>query len=289
MAESNIFGVFGIKAFVPVNKTTGVPYGRYRVLGGAELSLESDKVELRGGANRYSWATEYGAINAELALTIREYPEFAFQLHLQGTTVISSAETGGTAGTLANKSGTSVVNATNGIASIGVLAGSEADLKTGKYIVEAVGTATVDVYYIGSEYDSYQDDYLKITSSPLNVEAGGGSTVTITGFGLEFTLGTGSGLLTVNETAEADVRKINTGNHITTIGQANIEVKEFKAFLFGEDQKDGNQVYIEIDRCSGVGLPLSFAEKEFSETEVTMNIDYSVADNRVFKIFKIFG
>lgn len=287
MSESKVFPVYGIKAITLINRSTGKPHGRYRVLGGAELNVSADKVSLMGGASRWPWATEYGAYSdAEITMTVREYPEFGFRYIAQGSSVIATAETSGNVGTLTNKSGTSAFNATVGIATVNVVEASKSAVKTGRFVVEAVGTGTVDVYYIGSQYDSYENDVLKITSSPLAI-ANGASTV-ITGWGIALSGGSGVAM-NVGDTMYVDVRKVNTGAEEITVGRSVESVQEFEAWIISEDQKTGDQFRIWIPRCSASGLPVSMTEKEMSETEITLSIDYDSTLDTAYKIYKVKG
>lgn len=288
MSENTVFPVYGIKAIVLNDRNTGKPYGRYRVLGGAELNVSADKVTLMGGANRWPWATEWGAYgDAEITMTVREYPEFGFRYLAQGSSVITSAETAGNISTLTNKNGTSVFAASAGIANVNVVGGSESALKTGRFVTEAVGTGTIDVYYIGSQYDSFENDTLKITSVPLAIAAGA-STV-LTGWGIAFSGGSGSINLTVGDTMYFDVRKVNAGAEVITVGRASESVTEFEAWLMAEDQKTGDQFRIWIPKCSASGLPVSMTEKEMSETEITLSIDYDNTADAAYKVFKVRG
>lgn len=287
MAEGNVFGIYGIKALALVNRTTGVPYGRYRVLGGGEITMSADKVQLMGGAQKFSWATEWGVYDTEISMTIREYPEFGFRMLLQGSSVVNAAESAGNVSALSNKSGTSLATGTTGIA-VSAIAGG-ANLKTGKYTVVSLGTGTIDVYYVGSQSDSYETSTLKINSTPLS-QGGGGETASLTAYGLTFTSrAAGSSDLHVGDTATFTVRKINTGNEEIAIGRASETVTEFTAYLFGEDQKTGDQFYVEIPRCSASGLPIKMTEKEYSESEVTLSFDYDATLDYALKVYKVKG
>ena len=288
MPEGKVFGVYGIKAFVLVDRNTGKPYGRYRVLGGGEISLKADKVQLMGGAQKFSWATEWGTYDAEINLTVREYPEFGFRLMLQGSSIIQAAESTGNVSSFAVKSGTSITTGTTGI-SVAAISGSEANLKTGHYIADVTGTGTIDVYYVGSQSDSYEDSTLKINSVAVTL-GGGGATADLTSYGLRFTSrAAGSQDLHVGDTATFDVRKVNTGGEQIAIGRAGETVQEFSGYLFGEDQKTGDQFYVEIPKCSASGLPISLKEKEFSESEVTLTFDYDTTVDYAIKVYKIKG
>ncbi len=284
MTESNVQGVFGIKAAILYDRTTGIPFGRYRVLGGSELNLTSESIDLVGGAQRYPWDSEFGAIDAEISLTIREYPNFAFEKHLGATAVENAAETGAGSSAIENKNGTSVVSATTGIASIAISTASE--VKTGIYILKAVSATTVDVYFMSSQFDSYQNDILKINATPITVPSSG-STVVITSHGIEITGGSGTVAFVTDDTATFDTRKINVSSDIISVGSASATYPEFGVFLAAQDSSSGRQMYIDVFRCKGVGLPLSFNSFEFAESEISIKPLYDSAKDGVFEITRV--
>jgi hypothetical protein len=288
MTESRPFAIYGIKTVALNSRSTGLPYGRYRVLAGGEINLTSEKVALMGGAQRFPWAHEFGVFESEIRMTVREYPEFGFKYMLQGSSVIQAAETTGNVGSLTNVNGTTVAAGTTGIAAVAAIAGSESNLKTGRYIVKATGSYTVDVYYLGSKYDSYEDDVLKVTSAALTIPGTSG-TVNLTAFGLTFTgRSTDLGMVS-NATARFDVRKVNTGAEVIEIGKSSETPHEFEAFFFAEDRSNGDQFYVHAPKCVASGLPISLNEKAFSESEVTFSFDYDPALDYALKIYKIKG
>lgn len=289
MGEGNIFGIFGIKAFALVNKTTGIPYGRYRVIGGGEIAMTAKKVELKGGAQKFPWAVEFGFYDSEIKMTVREYPTFGFQLLNQGSAVIGSAEVNGNVSAITGIVGTSLIAGTTGI-SVAATAGAQANLQTGYYAGIAIGTGSIDLYYVGTQTDSYQDATLKVTATPL-VLGGAGVTAIVAAFGLTFTSrAVGSSVFTAGDSFSFEVRKINTGNQQIAIGRAaNSTPTNFIAYLLGEDQKTGDQFYAEVPNSVCSGLPLKLKEKEFSESEVVMSFNYDPVKDYAIKINKLQG
>lgn len=280
--------IFGVHSVTPYKRADGLPYGILKVLGGSSLSLAGELIGLNGGSSKYEWAVEDGRITAEMSLKVKEYPDFLFELFLGKAPTANSAEASGNASTLTNKKGSSVMVGTTGIASVGVKSGSEADLKFGKYVVKAVSSTTVDVYF-SSDADinrgtdgEYQNDALKITASALTITTS--SAVTIPNFGLELTGGSGTIGMTTNDTATFEVRPINDKSMTVTIGATTDEFPEFGAIVMA--QKRGNQEMFEIDclRCKGIGMPLGFEEVAYSEAEIKIKAFYDSTQNAVFKL-----
>lgn len=281
--------LYGIHSFSPYSRTDGLFYGIAKVLKSGSIALSAELNELMGGSQKYAWHVEEGGISAELALKFSQYDDFLYTLFLGATPTANAAETGGSVTTLTNKKGTSVKQATTGIASVLTLSGSESDIKFGKFVVKAVSATTVDVYFSSDEdigrgtNGSYQNDLLKITASPLTITAS--TPVTVTGFGVKLTGGSGTIGMTTGDTATFSSRPINTASMDVTIGGvADTLFPEFGAILMA--QKLGNQEMFEIDafRCKGAGMPHMFEENAFSEAEVKVKLMYDSALDGIMAI-----
>lgn len=274
--------VFGIHSVSPYNRDTGLAYGELRVLESSSFTSETEIIELFGGSNKYAWAAEDGQTTAELNLSVSEYPDFLIELFLGRAPTANAAETGGSVTTLTNKYGSTVFNATTGIASVSVLSGSESDVKFGKYIVKAVSATTVDVYLL-SDVDiargtngTVQSDGIKITASPLTITSG--ADTNIPNFGLKLTGGSGTinlGASPFGNTATFSARPINSKSMDVVIGSTvNTLFPEFGALCMA--QKRGNQELFELDvhRCKGASLPIGFTRNEFSNSEINIKCLY---------------
>lgn len=290
MATSNLSApreLFGIHNFTPVNKSTDVPYGTIKVIGNANLTHTGDLVELTGGSNPNAVAVERGVITNEIAVTVKEYNPF---LHtLAGADVVNnSAETGGfagsfsgTSGAITNRIGTSVSDASTGIASVGVKSGSEDELKDGTYLVVAASSTTVDVYQVtdmafrnGTD-EGFEDDSLKITASALTITTG--SPTDITTFGLELTGGSGTIGMTTGDSAIFTVRSINDKSSIITYGENPTPI-EFEGYFYSQRTINGNYVMIRAPRCVFVDFPMNMTEQEFSTTDFTIKLLFDTTE-----------
>lgn len=288
MALSEPRVIFGVHSVTPYSRSTGLPYGIVRVLKDSSLSLAGELIELSGGSNKYPWAVEDGKITSEMSLKFDEYPDFVFELFLGKAVTSNAAEASGNVSALVDKNGTTVVDASTGIASVAALAGSEANLKLGKYVVVAASATTIDIY-ASTDIDltrgtdaEFQSDLLKLTASPLTITSGGNTDVT--SLGLRFVGGAGVIAMTIGHTATFDVRPINTGSTVVRIGASTDTTPEFGSIIMA--QKRGNGELFEIDafRCKATGLPIGFAEKAFSELEAKAKLLYDSAKQGVFDI-----
>jgi hypothetical protein len=286
MALSNPRIIYGVHSFTPYSRTTKLPYGTVLALGASSFSLEGELVSLTAGANKYPWAVEESTITAELSLTLKEYPDFLFELFLGKAPTANAAETSGSVTTLTDVYGGSVVAAT-GLASAGLKSGQSATVKFGYYVVKAASTTTVDVYAMsnvdaarGTDFD-FQNDALKITASPLSITTG--AAVEIPGTGIELTGGAGTIGMTTGDTAVFQTRPVNSKSMDVTVGSTIDVFPEFGAICVAKQRGNGEMLELDIFRCKAVGLPIGLSENEFSEAEVKAQAYYDSSQSGVFK------
>lgn len=288
MALSQPKTLFGIHQATLYQRLNGLPYGTLRVLGGSTLSLTGELVQLMGGSSRYPWDAQDGTVSAELALKPKEIPNFLIQV-LLGKSPTETLNDAGSVDVLANVKGTSVLNATTGIDNVGVKSGSEADMKFGKYIVKAVSATTVDVYAMtnvdfrrGADVQ-YEDDTLKITSSPLTITGSGGVTE-LPNFGVEFTGGSGVVAMTVDDTAEFEIYPPSLEKVVADIGGLADCIPEFGAIITAQKKGDGSMWLFDCYRIKALGLPFGMEEKAYNEPEITATLLYDSDKDALFKM-----
>lgn len=286
MARSAPRIIYGVHGCTPYSRTTGLPYGELRVLKGSSLSLQGELQEQMGGSSKYAWAAEEGTITSELSLNVGELPNFMFELFLGKAPTENAAETSGNVSTLTDKNGTSVVDATNGILSVALLSGSSANLKFGKYVVKAVGTAIFDVYYltgldVGRGTDgTFLADSMKIASSVAFTA----SVASIPAFGLQFNqVGTPS--FTTGDTATFEVRPVNSASSTVRIGgTVSQSFPEFGALVYSQKRAVAGGQLFEIDlfKCKAAGMPLPFEMGAFAGFEVKAKVLYDDVLDGIF-------
>ena len=283
--------IFGVHSITMYNRTNWIPYGIIKVVGSISANFSGDFVDLFGGSNRFPWDSEAGNLDVTIEGTVKEYHPMLFSQFLGGSVVQNAAEATGNVGTLTNRLGT-LVEATTGIASATALGGSEDDLKDAILVVRAVSATTVDVYaftdvdFANGAPISFEDDELKITATPLTVPGTGG-TVTIPGTGVELTGGSGAIALTIGDTAYVYTRKINEGSEIITLGQALQAFPEFGVKIASQRKANGDTFMSQFYRCKGIGLPINFAEKEWSEADLSIKALYDSCKDSIGQIRRI--
>lgn len=286
MALSDPRIVFGVHSISPYSRTTGLPYGILKVIGSANLSLNSDLEQLYAGSNKFAWAAENKTVSAELTAKVKAYPGFLFELFLGSTVTDAGADTAGTVSTIANKYGTSMVAAT-GLASVAVLTASKANLKFGKYVIKATGATDFKIYLL-SDIDilrgtdeTYVDDTLEI-ATVSGVSTGANSDVA--DLGLRFTGGASATAFVTGDTATFEVLPPSTKSSSIVVGKSTDTFPAFGALLLAQKRATGEMFEIDAHYCVGGGLPINMEENAFSQPELKMNCLYDSSLNRVFTI-----
>lgn len=293
MSLSRNQSVFGIHSICAYNPETLEPYGIAKVVGSLSMTNSGEQIPLHGGASLYPWEIEAGIISAEGSFMFKEVPDWSFGAFQGNAATTNAAETGGSAGTLANIKGITILDAATGIASVGVETGEEDNIKTGLYMVKAVTATTVDVYALtdvdfrrGTDL-TYQDDALKITASALTIAMG--APVSIPDTGLELTGGSGTIDMVVGDTAWFDARSINTGSTTVTVG-ANGNTFVDVGILCAAQKKGNNEIFmLDILRTKATGFPFNFTEKAWMESEINFQAYRDATRDAVYRFIRVDG
>lgn len=288
MALSQPRTLFGIHEIVMYQRTTGIPYGSLRVLGGSTLTVTGEIVQLLGGSSKFPWDAQDGNISAEISIKPKEIPPFLFQV-LLGVSPTETLNDPGNVADFANVFGTSVLEATTGIASVGVTSGDEADLKFGKYVIKANDQGNeIDVYALssvdfltGTDLE-YLDDSLKINSAAIVIPDTGG-TIVIAELGIEFTGGSGTVALVENDTATFDINPPSTEEMYAKVGEFGACIPEFGAIVTAQKKGDGSMWLFDCYRVKALGFPFGMEEKAYNEAELTGTLLYDSLKNGVFQ------
>jgi len=280
--------LFGIHSILFYRRSDGTPYGPpLKVLASGGVDLPADFEDLTGGSEKFVLASEPKTITPEMKVTTKDYADYLYQLFMGATVTKNAAEASGNVSTLTNYKGTSVVAAT-GIASVSALAGSEANLKFGRYVVKAISATTVNVL-VSSDIDlrrgtdvSYQNDDLELLATDVTITTGADSN--IASLGIKLTGGAGAIAMVAGDTAEFEVRPINAGSSVIDIGDVGTEFPEFGAIIYAQKRGSGEMFEIECYRCIGAGLPMNFEEKVFAQAELTIKVLKDFTLDRVMRI-----
>ena len=292
MAESSKRLNFRIHALVPYNRTTGVPYGNFKVLGSGSMNSTFESVSLMGGSQRGAWGVEVTTANHDFTCGIKEWPDALYQIFLGIAPTATAASLTGSVQNFANKSGTSIFDASTGIATATSKSGAEADLKASSYVVKYVSATTVDVYMMSDVQKkkgtdiTLQDDLQKITVTPLTITA---STATeIPGTGVELTGGSGIIALTATDTATFDTYPIHSGVSEVVIGSSAENFIEFGCWVIAQETASNAIFMIDIYKGFATsGANLAFGEKEYAETDIVIKALYDQVKDGVYKVYHI--
>lgn len=288
MSLSNPRIIYGVHSITPYNRDSKLAYGILKVIGSAEIALSTSIEQLYAGSNKFSWAAEAKTISTELKAKVKAYPGFLFELFLGSTVTDSGADTAGATTTLTNQTGTSLVHATTGIASVAVLAASKANLKFGKYVAKVLTSTTIGLY-LYSDIDikrgtdvEYSDDTLLLDVSTITISTGANTDVA--DLGLRFAGGSGAIAMTVGDTATFEVKPPSTSSSLIVVGGSNDSLPNFGALFLSQKRATGEMFEIDASNVIGAGLPISMQEQAFSQPEVTLTCLYDSVLDRVFSI-----
>ena len=288
LSENRI--IYGIHNMTPYRRTDRLPYGILKVIGGGTLSFSAETEKLFGGSNKFAWASESKTIDSTFSATVKSLPDFLFELYLGASISTTAASaTGSVTTALTNSLGTSVLNATTGVASATVKVGSEADLKDSIYVVKAVSATTVDVYAItdiafnkGTAINDFENDALKVTAAPITIVASTAATIPNTG--IELTGGSGTIGMTDGDTAYYRVSAAHGGVSVMTLGQSASSFPEHGLVCLSAKRADGSLFEIDLLKAVGSGFPIALEETVFSIPELTIDLLYDSTANAIAKI-----
>lgn len=249
-------------------------FGTGEILGAAEIDIKPEMVKLEGGSSLIPFDVATGRASGEITATFKDYKK---QLHRFLYPWIAGSETEDTTGdptgaitTLTNIVGTTAKSATIGIASVGIVSGSESLLPVGKYKVVATAAATVDVY---CDTDltgklTYQNNDGKVNSAALTITTGGNTDFN----GIRFVGGSGTIGMTVGDVAFFEVRPVSSYTNIQRYGVAGAYQREFLLRIYNEVV--GNKIRCsEFYRCKAIASTAPSAlDKDWSSMEATIQI-----------------
>lgn len=281
MAIEKVRGLFGIRYVIPYNITSRKPYTILRAVG--EISLENDieKKDLLGGHVEAPHDTEYGQPIPALSGTVREYPAGLFQI-LETTTVTeNAAETSGNVSTVTNGTGTSVINAGNGISNVTANPAQLSNLVFGRYVFVATAAQTVDIH-LAANYGSFLDMTGQAVAS---VDCSSAGSVQVNALGIVLTV-VGTSAFTTADTGYCDVRPVNTGSTEILVG-AGTEPSNFGVMLIFPTKTDGVQHWIDIFNVSGRGMPFKGVSREFSEFDINWSPLARSSDGAVYQFTRL--
>lgn len=285
MPLSNPVGMYGIQQATIIDRTTKAMFAML-VLGDFDNQNNEPLVPLYGGGSPYPWDVASGHADAKLKMNVKQYDLNALK-YLGGSistsfTENSSGEASGYASGLTNEVGTSISNATTGVASIGIQSGQNPVF--GNYLLKAASATTVDVY-LDNQLDgvSYVDDTLKITSSPLTVPGTGGN-VNIPNTGLKIVGGSGTVAFTTADIASFSARPQNAYNYEYQGGVPGVSKPEFMLRIFTEKLGGNKYRYIEYPRVKANGVSFKNKEKNWSDFETELMVLFDSAKNYAWKV-----
>lgn len=243
-----------------------------KILDSGESDLAAELIPLTGGSAQLPWGAAPGTAAGTITLGIKEHsPEllrFLAPWSADVDTLDADGEASGSITTAANAKGTSVINATTGIASVTIAAASS--LKPGNYKIVATAAATIDIYLdndLGGNVN-YQNNSGKINTAAITIASGAGTDY----LGLTITGGSGTIGFTTGDIATFTVQPISSFVYKRKGGLIGTTPLEFKLVMFAE--KINNKYrFVQYNRCiASSDITTKFMNKEWSVTEASIQI-----------------
>lgn len=262
---------FGVKAAIFYDRKDFKPVGVFRVISSFEFAREIEKLPLTGGHRNGPWAVEAGEPTNSLTATLMEFPNFAFtQLDNANQTDTLGEDTSGFVGTIANKSGVSVADATTGIASVSIIASSEDKVPLGKIVVAATSVATeVDVYLLGDVASGSIPVVNELTLLAAGVTVPGtGGTIDIPDYGITLTGGSGTVAFVDGDTAYFEARPANTKTTEIVMGDKS-DLKNLGLVLVYPRNSNGQHRIVDFPKVAVGGTSFAGNTREYAEFEFT--------------------
>lgn len=265
---------FGIKAIVPYNRETYVPYGFSEVVSSGGIELSGEMVTLQGGSNRYSYDAAHGFIEPKMTVTTKEFPSWIYNLMLGTEPKVTEVKDAGIVQNIMNRKGTSLQSDD---AITGVAVETNGNLKFGRYTVKAVTATTIDIF-ASSDVDAGEgaassfltlfNDQLKVNKTALEVADGKNIEVPQLGITLEVAA-TVSGIVQGDTFTFEIVPKADYFREVT-IGKNTDKFPVFGMYAISENIKGSSLCLIDCFKCKANGFPQAFNEKSWAESELSI-------------------
>lgn len=280
---------YSISSMTFIDRETGLPVGEtIQSFTSATFNRNVAIVEQKGGVGNETQCAKAGEVTHELTVAFGDRPSSEIIELLTGAKVTKrAAETSGAVTTLVNKKGTTIANATTGIASVGIISGKETDLKYTTYVVKAVSATTVNIYaYSNNDFNrgtastfitpsakTIAEGVTIATGTALQLES---PTITNGAFGVELTGGSGTIAMTIGDTATFEVRPPNSTSEEWVLGELGSKLKYFElectGYLCNSDAVQRLRIY----KVIGGSFNHSMTVDEFTNQELTLTV---VRDN----------
>lgn len=283
MSESiarNIQGIHDVRFF---SRTDWSSIAHFRVLGDVNIEMSAEFAELKGGSNLFVWDSAISAFNPKVSIVCREMSADIVSALADGNVTEYAADANGDVLFEANVSGSTIYDATTGIATITALSGSESNLKEGWYVAAYSAAAKVKIYALSSAgfsqgtditYDN-DDGY---TGDDITITTGGNTD--ITDLGLRFTGGSGAIAFTSGHSMKFYVQKIHGGAYTATLGEQPMTFPEMGCIISSEDNA-GTIYNMLLYRVKAAGMSFPFKEKGYGEYTINMSVMYDSAQNAI--------
>ena len=269
--------IYGIHSMVLLDYLTHAPVSYLKAIGGANLELSGESVQLEGGSALYPLDSEIVKISSKTSFTAREYPLSAMEQMLGGSKTIYPASPLGQVVDKMNLTGASGDNLV-----ISLNDASE-DLKGGEYAFIFTDVDKGKLYAMSDiGGGSFEDpENLDITGEIILSD----TEFDVTGYGIALASQGIPNFVSGDSCKFRIIEPDKTGEKLK-VGALSSTFKEFGALVYAQKRGTNQIVYIELFRVKVYGMPISFEEKKFSEWQVDMELLYDDKRDGVFEFVR---
>jgi len=256
-----------------------------RAIQSVEYTNEIEAVKNTGGDAAGPWMIEGGQPDPQLNMVVTEIRAGLYSAVEDSTITTNAAETGGSVGAIANTSGVTIQDGTNGIVSVAASSTNQANLQAGTYIFKiGSGAGLVNIY--GASLAPNLTDINNLLAEDVDCSTPG--TVEVAAAGITLTVAGVPAFVAGDVAVCEDVRPVNVGSNKISIGSSsNPTLKQVT--LIQPKQVTGDIYVITIPKLFlPGGLPFGAATREFSEITISGSPQVS-DDGSVYEIDQILG
>jgi hypothetical protein len=288
MAKTESYKVFGAADIVGYDRTTHEILFCVQAIGDVNSDFTAEIEDLVGGANNYPLAKAVKSFKSSCKATIKEYNPALMEILTGGTKTLHTVSTTGDVTDEANVVGTSLYGSA-GFSAVAVVTGDEADQKEGWFMALAASTTTIDIYAYNPQglargtSVTIQDDYNKITASPLTIPSTTGAELTCADLGIKFTRGAAARSVTQDDAFIFYVQKPATTAYKLKFGAANTTFDNIGVMITSQ-LYNGYMMIIHFYNALAVGAAFPLKHKGWAEYEINIEPMYDSTEDAVGEI-----
>lgn len=275
---------FGLQCVTVLDYRTQKPLAMLKLPAELTLPGKFDKADLSGGAEPYIVEAERTFAKGDAALKFHQVDEELFSLFGNATMTNSAANATGSVDTPVNVVGTSVWTdggaSTTGVVEIAVKSGKTADLKAGRYRLEATAAAKFELRAMSdADFDGSPDggvagavtDKGGLIASDVTLTS---SAVEVVGYGITIK-GAATPSMTIGDAITFEVNPINILSISGVVGMNPPKLTQVSLYISTQKSEDGKIFNFYVPKARPFGFDMPLVEYKYAEPAPGLEIMYS--------------